>query len=82
MPETKATPPTFEAGLEELERIVKELEKGDLPLEESLRLFEAGMRISADCKRQLEEAETRVEILMKRGSEVVPVSFKPDATIK
>jgi len=82
MPETAATAPTFEAGLQELERIVKELEKGDLPLEESLRLFEAGMRISADCKRQLEEAETRVEILMKRGSEVVPVPFKPDATNK
>ncbi len=78
MPETNATPPTFEAGLQELERIVKQLEKGDLPLEESLRLFEAGMRLSADCKRQLEEAETRVEILMKRGSEVVPVPYRPD----
>jgi len=78
MPETEPTPLTFEAGLRELERIVKELERGDLPLEESLRLFEAGMRLSADCKRQLEEAETRVEILMKRGSEVVPVPYQPD----
>lgn len=82
MPEANATPLAFEAGLQELERIVKELEKGDLPLEESLRLFEAGMRLSADCKRQLEEAETRVEILMKRGSEVVPVPFKPDQAAK
>jgi exodeoxyribonuclease VII small subunit len=82
MPETNATPPAFEAGLQELEHIVKELEKGDLPLEESLRLFEAGMRLSADCKRQLEEAETRVEILMKRGSEVLPVAFKADETAK
>ena len=82
MPETNSTPLTFEAGLQELERIVKELEKGDLPLEESLRLFEAGMRLSADCKRQLEEAETRVEILMKKGSEVVPVPFKPEQTTK
>ena len=82
MPETNATSPTFEAGLQELERIVKELEKGDLPLEDSIRLFEAGMRLSADCKRQLEEAETRVEILMKRGSEVVPVPFKPDQPTK
>jgi exodeoxyribonuclease VII small subunit len=80
MPESDATRPAFEAGLQELERIVKELEKGDLPLEQSLSLFEKGMRLSADCKRQLEEAETRVEILMKRGSEVVPVPFKPDQT--
>ncbi len=82
MPETNTAPPSFEAGLQELERIVKELEQGDLPLEESLRLFEAGMRISADCKRQLEEAETRVEILMKRGSEVVPQPYNPDAGTK
>jgi exodeoxyribonuclease VII small subunit len=82
MPETNATPSTFEAGLQELEHIVKQLEKGDLALEESLRLFEAGMRLSADCKRQLEEAETRVEILMKRGSEVVPVTFKPEPITK
>lgn len=83
MPETDATSqPSFEAGLQELERIVKQLEKGDLPLEESLRLFEAGMRLSADCKRQLEEAETRVEILMKRGNEVVPAPFKADQTTR
>lgn len=82
MPETETTPLTFEAGLRELERIVKELERGDLPLEDSLRLFEAGMRLSADCKQQLEEAETRVEILMKRGNEVVPVPYKPDQKTK
>jgi exodeoxyribonuclease VII small subunit len=80
MPESNPTPQTFEAGLEELERIVKQLEKGDLPLEDSIRLFEAGMRLSADCKRQLEEAETRVEILMKRGTDVAPVPYKPDPT--
>ena len=58
--------------------MVKELEKGDLPLEQSLQLFENGMRLSADCKRQLEEAETRVEILMKKGAEVVAVPFNAD----
>jgi len=70
--------PSFEAGLDELERVVRELEKGDLPLEQSLALFEAGMKLSADCKRQLEEAETRVEILMKKGSETVAVPFTPE----
>ena len=59
-----------------MERIVKELEKGDLPLERKLLLFESGMKLSGGwCKKMLEEAETRVEILMKRGGETVAVPF-------
>lgn len=82
MPEEKTSSPSFEASLEELERIVKELEKGELSLEQSLALFESGMRLSADCKKQLEEAESRVEILMKRGSEVVALPFNPEKAAK
>jgi len=82
MPEEMAEPLSFEARLDELERIVKELERGDLPLEQSLSLFEAGMRLSADCKRQLEEAETRVEMLTKKGSEIIAVPFNPDKPLK
>lgn len=82
MPEDTISSRSFEGGLDELERIVKELERGDLPLEQSLQLFESGMRLSAECKRQLEEAETRVEILMKRGAEVTPVPFLPDKQAK
>ena len=59
---------TFEAGLDELERIVKEMESGDLPLERSLELFEKGMSLSDACRKQLEEAETRVEKLLDRGN--------------
>ncbi len=70
--------PNFEASLEELERIVKELEKGDLPLERSLALFESGMKLSGDCKKMLDEAETRVEILTRKGSETVAVPFQPE----
>ncbi len=77
MPEEVNNSPSFEARLDELERIVKALEKGDLPLEQSLSLFESGMRLGSECKRQLEEAETRVEVLMKKGSEMVPVPFTP-----
>lgn len=77
MPDEKPQPP-FEAGLAELERIVKELERGDLPLERTLELFEEGMLRSAECKRQLEAAETRVEMLLKRGSEVIAVPFDAD----
>jgi exodeoxyribonuclease VII small subunit len=82
MPGENATPLSFESSLQELERIVKELEKGDLPLEQSLALFESGMRLSAECKRQLEEAESRVEILMKKGSEMVAVPFNPEKPLK
>jgi exodeoxyribonuclease VII small subunit len=82
MPDEQSSPPSFEASLEELERIVKELEKGDLPLEQSLALFENGMRLSAECKRQLEEAETRVEMLMRKGSEMVPVPFDTEKSVK
>ena len=82
MSEDNQSSPQFEASLEELERIVKELEKGDLPLEESLQLFEKGMGLSAECKRQLDEAETRVEVLTKRGDGHAAVPFNPETIAK
>ncbi len=82
MPEENTSSPNFEASLEQLENIVKALEKGDLPLEESLQLFENGMRLSASCKRQLEEAESRVEMLIKRGSEMTVMPFDADKSSK
>lgn len=82
MSEEQGTPPSFEASLDELERTVKQLEKGDLPLEQSLALFEAGMRLSTECRRQLEEAETRVEILLKQGAEVVPAPFNAEKPVR
>jgi exodeoxyribonuclease VII small subunit len=82
MPEDTTSAPNFEANLDQLEQIVKQLEKGDLPLEQSLQLFENGMRLSAECKRQLEQAESRVEILIKRGAEMTAVPFNPDKPAK
>lgn len=78
MPEKKAEnkPPSFEEGLQQLEAIVKEMESGELPLERALDLFERGMKLSGDCRKQLEEAETRVEILTKRAGEVQPRPFE------
>lgn len=82
MPEKNdAAPPLagFEANLQELERIVKELESGELPLEKALALFEKGVELSAACRKQLLEAQTRVEILLKkRNGEVQPEPF-PDS---
>ena len=66
---------SFEKGLERLEKIVQELEQGDLPLERSLELFEEGMKLSGNCRRQLEEAENKVEILVKRAGKVVAEPF-------
>jgi exodeoxyribonuclease VII small subunit len=65
-------PASFEAGLEELETIVKQMESGDLPLERALQLFEKGMQLSDACRKQLAEAETRVEMLVRRGQQMVP----------
>jgi exodeoxyribonuclease VII small subunit len=55
----------FETALARLEELVQELEKGDLPLEQSLRLFEEGIKLSRICNKRLEDAERKVEILLK-----------------
>jgi exodeoxyribonuclease VII small subunit len=55
----------FEEALARLETIVMELERGDLPLEDSMRIFEEGIKLSRACLKMLEEAERRVEILVK-----------------
>ncbi len=67
---------SFETGIHELEQIVKEMEAGELPLERAIELFEKGMKLSETCRKQLEEAETRVEILMRRGEKVTPEPFR------
>jgi exodeoxyribonuclease VII small subunit len=69
---------SFEAGLDELEQIVKQMESGDLPLERALDLFERGVRLSDACRTQLEEAETRVETLVRRGEKVTPELFRQE----
>jgi exodeoxyribonuclease VII small subunit len=56
---------TFEQSLNDLEKIVKKLEDGDLPLEESLKLFEEGVKLSRECRDRLTSAERRIEVLMK-----------------
>lgn len=68
---------SFESSLEELERIVRQLEGGDLPLDRSLELFEQGVRLSRECQKRLDEAERKIEILLK-GSDgsYVPATFE------
>ena len=57
---------SFEESLKQLESIVGKLERGDLPLEESVRLFEEGVKLSDACKTDLETAEGKVQMLLKQ----------------
>jgi len=72
-------PQSFEAALKQLEDVVLKLEKGELPLEESLRLYEEGIRLSRFCHAKLEEAEGKIEQLMKdsRGEPVQDAAGRP-----
>ncbi len=55
----------FESALARLEEIVSELEKGDIPLDQSLKLFEEGVKLARVCQTRLQEAERKVEVLLK-----------------
>lgn len=56
---------SFESSLRRLEQIVREMESGELPLERSLELFEQGVKLSRECQTQLDEAERRIEVLLR-----------------
>jgi exodeoxyribonuclease VII small subunit len=67
----------FESAIAELEKIVKQLEDGDLPLDKSLALFERGVELSRFCHEQLTAAERRIELLTERG-ELTPAPHLAD----
>lgn len=70
--------PSFEESLKKLESIVEQLEKGDLSLEDSIKLFEEGTELSAQCKKELETAEGKVQMLIKqRDGSMKTVPFPP-----
>ncbi len=69
---------TFEESLRKLEKIVDTLESGELPLEDSIKLFEEGLLLSNLCKQELDAAEGKVEILAKqRDGSRKPEPFPP-----
>jgi len=71
----------FEDALSKLEKVVSKLEGGDIPLEESLKLFEEGIRLSRFCNQKLDEAEKRVEILLKdKEGDLKAQPFDPSAS--
>lgn len=61
----------FEDKLKSLEQVVEKLERGDLTLEESVNLFEEGIKLSDDCKKELEVAEGKIQILVERNNGAV-----------
>jgi exodeoxyribonuclease VII small subunit len=75
-------PKTFESSLEELERIVRELEQGELTLEKSLELFEQGVKLSRECQERLNQAERRIEMLTRdnQGRPIV-TAFEPESEL-
>lgn len=80
-PSKPAKADSFEKNLERLDAVVQQLEDADLPLEKALQLYEEGMKLSEVCQKQLEEAEGRVEILMKKaGGKMTAEPFEPEET--
>ncbi len=73
---TEALPKTFEARMERLQYIVAHMEKGDIPLEESVALYKEGMRLSKACRGQLEKAQHEIQLMTEQG----PEDFAFDAT--
>jgi exodeoxyribonuclease VII small subunit len=71
--------PDFEQALTELEALTERLERGDLPLDEALKLFERGVALTRHCQGALQAAQQKVEILLKRGGELQAQAFEePD----
>ena len=66
---------SFEEGLSQLENITKELEEGDLSLEDSLKYFDEGVKLAEYCNSKLSDAQRKVEILLKKDDSLEPVAF-------
>ena len=75
-----AKKPDFEYSLTRLEEIVGKLESANLSLDDAMKLFEEGVQLSRDCQKYLEQAEGKVEILLKKaGGEMAAEPFDPEA---
>ncbi len=76
----KTSDSNFESSLVSLEQVVAQLESGDLPLERALALFEEGVGLARICQSQLEEAERKVELLLRERGEIKTVPFDSSNT--
>jgi len=74
----KGKEPSFEEALKGLETVVERLESGEAPLEESIRLFEEGMRLSESCRKRLDEADRKIELLLRKPGGVSREAVEED----
>lgn len=81
MTKQEATP-RFEEAMDQLERIVAELESGDVPLEKAIELFQEGMKLSQLCGQKLEQVERQIEVLLEQDGALVKKPFQPGAEDK
>lgn len=65
----KKSPSLFESSMEELEKLVEQMEQGDISLEESLKAFERGIKLTRTCQQALQEAEQKVQILLEKNGQ-------------
>jgi exodeoxyribonuclease VII small subunit len=79
MPDKDEKPVEFEAALEELEALVTRMEEGELPLEEALKQFERGIRLTRNCQQALREAEQKVDLLMEKAGEADVAPFESES---
>ncbi len=73
-----ATELSFEEAIQRLEKVVDQLENGDVPLEQAIQLFEEGMMLAKQCNQTLERVEQQVEVLMKENGEWIKKPFVSD----
>ena len=83
MSKSKSSEPTdnidFEASLEALEALVEDMEEGNLSLEDSLKAFETGIKLTRECQQALKSAEQKVQVLMEKNGELVTEPFAAGA---
>jgi exodeoxyribonuclease VII small subunit len=71
--------PKFEESLKRLEEIVAQMEQGDIPLEQALKLFEEGVKLTGSCRQELDQAEGKIEILLKKDGKLQAEPFEASA---
>ncbi|MBV0932351.1 exodeoxyribonuclease VII small subunit [Marinobacterium weihaiense] len=71
----KPKTPDFEQALQQLEGLVEQLEQGDLPIEDALKAFEEGIRLTRDCQGILQQAEQKVQLLTEQDGDIVASDF-------
>ncbi|MBR9827197.1 MAG: exodeoxyribonuclease VII small subunit [Oceanospirillales bacterium] len=71
----KPKTPDFEQALQQLEGLVEQLEQGDLPIEDALKAFEEGIRLTRDCQGILQQAEQKVQLLTEQDGEIEVTDF-------